>query len=187
MVKIPSDCFQMGSNNGQEDEQPVHRVCITQDYDLGKYEVTQGQWKTIMGSNPSEFKKGDNYPVEKVSWNDIQDFIRKLNAKTGKHYRLPTEAEWEYACRSGGKVQTYCGSNSASSVAWYGEGWDRGHHTVGGKSPNGLGLYDMSGNVTEWVQDWYDENYYKNSPENDPSGPSGGSDRGVRGGSWLSI
>jgi uncharacterized caspase-like protein len=137
LVNIPSGCFQMGSNNGSGREKPIHRVCITQDYDLGQYEVTQGQWKTIMGSNPSEFKKGDNYPVETVSWNDIQDFIRKLNAKTGKHYRLPTEAEWEYACRSGGKNQTYCGSNSAGSVAWYSDNSGYQPHPVGQKRAKG--------------------------------------------------
>jgi formylglycine-generating enzyme required for sulfatase activity len=184
LVKIPAGCFQMGSNNGGDDEKPVHRVCISEDYYLGQYEVTQGQWKAIMGSNPSYFKKGDKHPVESVSWNEVQTFIRKLNAKTGKHYRLPTEAEWEYACRSGCKDQTYCGSNSVGSVAWYGGNSGHKTHPVGQKQANGLGLYDMSGNVWEWVQDRYGGSYYQNSPVNDPSDPSGGSGRGDRGGRW---
>lgn len=175
----------MGSNNGNGDEEPVHKVCITKGYYLGKYEVTQGQWqKIMMGNNPSHFQKGNNHPVEQVSWNDVQTFIKKLNQRTGQNYRLPTEAEWEYACRSGGKDQEYCGGNNLSTYGWYEENWDRGHHPVGQKSPNGLGLYDMSGNVWEWVQDWYGKNYYSNSPMNDPRGPSGGSSRVNRGGSW---
>ncbi|HFB64127.1 MAG TPA: hypothetical protein ENJ60_01180 [Aeromonadales bacterium] len=186
LVKIPQGCFQMGSNNGEGDEKPVHKVCITKPFYLGKYEVTQGQWQAIMGNNPSEFKKGNNHPVENVSWNDVQRFIKKLNTKTGKNYRLPTEAEWEYACRSGGKNQKYCGGDSIDSLGWHDEGWKNGHHAVGGKSPNGLGLYDMSGNVWEWVQDRYGENYYQSSPTNNPTGPSGGSFRGDRGGSWGS-
>lgn len=184
LVKIPKGYFQMGSNDGGSNEKPVHKVCITKPFYMGKYEVTQGQWQAIMGNNPSEFKKGNNHPVEQVSWNDIQTFIRKLNAKTGKNYRLPTEAEWEYACRSGGKNQKYCEGNNVSTYGWYGEGWKNGHHAVGGKSPNGLGLYDMSGNVWEWVQDKYGESYYQSSPTNDPTGPSGGSYRVFRGGSW---
>ncbi len=185
MVKVPSGCFQMGSKNGESNEKPVHKVCITKDYYLGKFEVTQGQWKKIMDSNPSDFKKGDNHPVEQVSWNDVQTFISKLNAKTGKIYRLPTEAEWEYACRSGGKEQTYCGGNNLSTYGWYGEDWNTGHHAVGGKSPNGLGLYDMSGNVWEWVQDWYGKSYYQSSPTKDPAGSSSGSVWVFRGGSWF--
>ncbi len=184
LIKVPSGCFQMGSNKGDFDEKPVHKVCITQDYYLGKYEVTQGQWQAIMGNNPSRFKKGRHHPVEDVSWNDVQTFIRKLNARTGHRYRLPTEAEWEYACRSGGKNQTYCGGNNLSSYGWYGEDWDKGHHSVGGKSPNALGLYDMSGNVYEWVQDWHVYDYYKNSPTDNPMGPADGSSRVARGGNW---
>jgi len=154
LVKIPSGCFQMGSNE-QKVEKPIHRVCITEDYYLGKYEVTQGQWQEIMENNPSRFKKGDNHPVEKISWNDVQKFIRKLNSRTGKNYRLPTEAEWEYACRSGGKKQKFCGGNNASTYAWFDEtlerNWKNGHHSVGGKTPNGLGLYDMTGIVLKGV------------------------------------
>lgn len=186
MVSVPKGCFQMGSNSGENDEKPIHKVCITKDYYLGKYEVTQGQWQKIMGNNRSYFKKGNNYSVEKASWNDIQTFIRKLNNKTGKHYRLPTEAEWEYACRSGGKDQKYCGGNHVDGLAWYNSNSGHTTHPVGQKSPNGLGLYDMSGNVWEWVQDYYGENYYQSSPINDPKGVSSSLYRSLRGGSWNS-
>ena len=154
----------MGSNSnyGGRDEKPVHRVCLTQDYYLGKYEVTQAQWQQVMGNNPAYYK-GSNKPVENVVWDDVQDFIRKLNQQTGLHYRLPTEAEWEYACRSGGEDQKYCGGNNANSVAWYDDRSGSGPRPVGQKQANGLGLYDISGNVWEWVQDRYDGDYYSNS------------------------
>jgi len=140
-------------------------------------------YKTIMGSNPSKFNKGARYPVEQVSWDDAQDFIKRLNSSTGLKYRLPTEAEWEYAARSGGKKERYAGSNSPGSVAWFADNSGKSTHRVGTKSPNGLGLYDMSGNVWEWCQDWYGENYYGNSPVNNPAGPMSGSSRVFRGGS----
>ena len=184
-VTINPGCFQMGSDHGDYDEKPVHRVCITQSYELGKYEVTQAQWKKVMGHNPSRFK-GDHNPVEQVSWNDVQDFIRKLNRQTGGNYRLPTEAEWEYACRSGGQEQEYCGSDSINGIAWYDGNSGNTAHPVGQKRANGLGLYDMSGNVWEWVQDWYESDYYdnNNSSTNNPTGSSSGSSRVSRGGSW---
>ncbi len=185
LIKIPSGCFQMGSNHISPREKPIHRVCITQDFYLGKYEVTQGQWKAIMRRNPSKSKKGDNYPVEQISWDDIQEFIRKLNDRTGKRYRLPTEAEWEYACRSGGKEQEYCGGNNPFAVGWFDQELIKGPYAIGGKKPNGLGLYDMSGNVREWVQDWNGDNYYRSSPVNNPTGPSSGSHRVMRGGVWF--
>jgi len=165
------------------DEQPAHRACVDGFY-MGKYEVTQGEYKTITGSNPSNFKKGDRYPVEEVSWDDVREFIKKLNSSTGKKYRLPTEAEWEYAARSGGKKEKYAGSNSPGSVAWFYDNSGRSTRRVGTKSANGLGLYDMSGNVWEWCRDWYNENYYSKSPVNNPAGPSTGSYRVRRGGSW---
>jgi len=140
-------------------------------------------------SDPSHFK-GDNLPVESVSWNDIQKFLKKLNQQTGKNYRLPTEAEWEYAAR-GGSVEThgrvslqYAGSNNIDEVAWYGDNSGSKTHTVGQKKPNELGLYDMSGNVWEWCNDWHDEKYCKNSPQNNPQGANSGEYRVVRGGSW---
>lgn len=186
-ILVKGGCFQMGDTfgDGESDEKPVHEVCVD-DFYMGKYEVTQGQWKAIMGNNPSYFKDcGDNCPVEQVSWNDIQEFTNKLNQKTGKNYRLPTEAEWEYAAKSGGKNEKYAGSNDIDSVAWYSSNSGSKTHPVGQKQPNGLGIYDMSGNVWEWVQDWYDEKYYKNSPKNNPKGASSGEDRVLRGGSWI--
>jgi formylglycine-generating enzyme required for sulfatase activity len=185
-IYVNSGCFRMGGNNGESDEKPVHRVCISQDYYLGKYEVTQAQWQKVMDNNPSNFK-GSNLPVEKVSWNDVQKFIQALNRKTRGKYRLPTEAEWEYACRGGGKTKLYCGGNNINSVAWIYHNSGGETHPVGQKSPNSLGLYDMSGNVWEWVQDRYSKtNYFKSSPTNNPHGPATGSKRVRRGGSWFS-
>jgi formylglycine-generating enzyme required for sulfatase activity len=180
-VSVQPGCFQMGSNDYSWSK-PVHKVCLNA-YKIGKYEVTQAQWKKVMGNNPSKFK-GSNKPVEQVSWDDVHDFIRQLNQQTGQSYRLPTEAEWEYACRSGGRDQTYCGGNNVGSVAWYDDNSGDKTHPVGQKQANGLGLYDMSGNVLEWVQDGYDGDYYDNSPTNNPKGPDSGSFRVGRGGSW---
>ena len=139
-----------------------------------------------MGSNPSRFK-GANRPVERVSWDDCQTFIRKLNAMTGKTFRLPTEAEWEYAARGGNKSNgyKYSGGNTLGNVAWYGDNSGSGTHDVKTKSPNELGIYDMSGNVWEWCQDWYGKDYYSSSPQSNPQGPSSGSSRVRRGGSWF--
>lgn len=189
-VWVKGDCYQMGSNDGDFDEKPVHEVCVD-DFWMGKYEVTQGQYKVMTkrflwsGGNPSHFKKGDTYPVEQVSWNDVQDYITNLNKKSGKHYRLPTEAEWEYAARSGGKNEKYAGGNNVDAVAWYRSNSGDKTHPVGQKLANGLGLHDMSGNVWEWCQDWYDGSYYSNGPRNNPQGPSIGSSRVSRGGWWL--
>jgi formylglycine-generating enzyme required for sulfatase activity len=155
---------------------------------MGKTEVTQAQWKAIMGSNPSNFK-GDNLPVEQVSWDDVQIFLSKLNAKTGKTYRLPTEAEWEYAAGGGENNRTiFAGINDESSLgnyAWYSANSNNTTHAVGTKQPNQLGLYDMSGNVWEWCSDWYGADYYANSPQTNPKGPSSGSYRVLRVGSWC--
>ncbi|MCK5852387.1 formylglycine-generating enzyme family protein, partial [bacterium] len=149
-------------------------------------EVTQKQWKAVMGSNPSKLK-GDNLTVEIVSWNNIQEFLRKLNAKTGGNFRLPTEAEWEYAARGGSRSANYkySGSNTAGDVAWYSSNSGSKTHTVGQKRGNELGLYDMSGNIWEWCSDWYGSNYYNNSPSNSPTGPKFGSGRVLRGGGWY--
>lgn len=188
-VFVKGGCFQMGDTfgDGGSDEKPVHEVCVD-DFYMGKYEVTQGQWKAVMKKNPSHFKDcGDNCPVEQVSWSDAQDFINKLNQKTVKKYRLPTEAEWEYAARSGGKNEKWAGTRNESKLgdyAWYESNSGSETHAVGQKKPNGLGIYDMCGNVWEWVQDWYDKDYYKNSPKNNPMGPSSGKEKVLRGSSW---
>lgn len=192
MVSVPGGCFQMGDNFNEElyGEKPVHEVCVS-DFQLARYEVTQGQWKAVMGSNTSYFKDcGTDCPVERVSWEDAQEFIEKLNQLTGKTYRLPTEAEWEYAARSGGNKEKYAGENEKSSldrVAWYAQNSGHRTHKVGLKSPNGLGLYDMSGNVWEWCSDWYDKHYYENSPKFNPQGPANGKYRVSRGGEMGTV
>jgi formylglycine-generating enzyme required for sulfatase activity len=185
-VSVPGGCFQMGDSDGYKYEEPKHKVCVD-GFSMGKYEVTQGEWEEVMGDNPSYFQKGSRYPVERVSWNDVQNFIAKLNKQTGKQYRLPTEAEWEYAARSGGQQEKWAGINEESRLkeyAWYNDNSGKTTHEVGTRSPNSLGLYDMSGNVWEWVNDWYGENYYQSSPETNPKGPSSGSNRVDRGGCW---
>jgi formylglycine-generating enzyme len=188
-VLVKGGCFQMGDTfgDGKEDEKPLHEVCVN-DFYLGKYEVTQGQWQEVMGNNPSYFKNcGNNCPVEVVSWNDVQEFISRLNQRPGKRYRLPIEAEWEYAARSGRKGEKWPGAGNEGALeqyAWYAENSDATTHPVGQKNPNGLGLYDMSGNVREWCSDWYGENYYQGSPGKNPAGPGSGSDKVIRGGSW---
>ena len=192
MVYIKGGCFDMGNIFGDEEgeggEKPVHTVCVG-DFYLGKTEVTQKQWVDIIGHNPSKFKSGDR-PVERVSWNSVQDFIKKLNKATGMNYRLPTEAEWEYAARSGGGREKWAGTDKESELdeyAWYYSNSARdGTHAVAGKEPNGLGLYDMMGNVWEWCSDLYDRDYYENSPAKNPEGPSDGSTRILRGGGWKS-
>jgi formylglycine-generating enzyme required for sulfatase activity len=182
MVVIPAGSFDMGSNY-YSDEKPIHHVNIDKAFALGKTEVTQGQWKAVTGSNPSDFKEcGDNCPVENVSWNDAQEFINKLNNKSGKQYRLPSEAEWEYACR-GGRQQRYCGSDDIDSVAWYSTKSDRKTHPVEGKSANDFGLYDMSGNVWEWVQDGYHDSY-QGAPTDGSVWEGKDTVRVLRGGSW---
>ncbi len=192
MVFVQGGSFIMGATSEQKhdaksDESPEHLVFVG-DFYIGKYEVTQAQWKAVMGGNPSNFK-GDNRPVEQVSWDDVQEFIRKLNAQTGKTFRLPTEAEWEYAARGGSKSQgyKYAGSNALGNVAWYTDNSGSRTHPVGTKQPNELGLYDMSGNVWEWCSDWYGSSYYGSSPSSNPRGPSLGSGRVLRGGGWFNL
>ncbi|SLM27490.1 conserved exported hypothetical protein [Desulfamplus magnetovallimortis] len=185
-VWVPGGCYMMGSNSGESDEKPVHEVCLD-GFWMGKYEVTQGQWQKIMGNNPSSFRKGDDYPVETVSWNDAQQFISKLNSAGAKIFSLPTEAQWEYAARSGGKNQEYSGSNSIDSVAWYGSNSGGSTHRVGTKAANGLGIYDMSGNVWEWCQDIYAKDAYSKHVRNNPIYAESGSNRVFRGGSWINV
>ena len=190
MVKVEAGGFKMGSKQKPElgdffrTDYPSHRVTLTNNYYIGKYEVTQELWQVVMDSVPSQFK-GDNLPVEWVSWDDCQDFISKLNAMTGKHFRLPTEAEWEYAARGGKKSRgyRYSGSNILDNVAWYHDNSGSKTHAVGAKQPNELGIYDMTGNVEEWCQDG--ERRYDGSHQTNPVGNSF-LRRMYRGGSWYS-
>ncbi len=196
MIYVPGGTFQMGSNDGWDNEKPIHSVTLN-DFYIGETQVTQGLWKAVMGNNPSYFQKGDNYPVEQVSWNDIvNNFLPELNRTTGKNFCLPTEAQWEYAARGGNKSKgyKYSGSNNLADVAWYGY-YDKDDKNrtitepttmpVAKKKPNELGIYDMSGNVWEWCQDWFKKDYYRESPSTDPQGSSSGSSRVLRGGSWI--
>ena len=187
MVFVEGGTFQMGSDTFSNREKPTHTVTLDSFY-IGKYPVTQKQWRNIMGNNPARFKDCDDCPIELVSWNDVQDFLKKLNGKTGKEYRLPTEAEWEFAARGGTKTKKYIysGSNDSHEVAWHNENAGSKTHPVGQKKPNDLGIYDMSGNVWEWCNDWYDDDYYQKSPVLNPQGPEKGDDRVVRGGFFLS-
>lgn len=187
MVYVSGGTFTMGATSEQgseayDNEKPTHSVTLSSYY-ICKYEVTQALWRAVMGSNPSYFK-GDNLPVERVSWNDCQTFINRLNSYTGRNFRLPTEAEWEFAARGGNysRHYKYSGSNYIGDVAWYGGNSGSSTHPVGTKQPNELGLYDMSGNVWEWCSDWYGS--YSSYSQNDPTGPNSGSSRVLRGGSW---
>jgi formylglycine-generating enzyme required for sulfatase activity len=189
-VLIPAGSFVMGADKNFDDagdnETPQHRVSISKPFYLGKFEVTQAQWTAVMGNNPSNFK-GRSNPVEMVSWNDVQAFISLLNKREGhSRYRLPTEAEWEYSARAGttGAYSFGDDADSLGGYAWYDDNSGNKTHPVGQKAPNPWGLYDMHGNVWEWVQDWYGDRYYSSSPGSDPKGPSSGSNRVKRGGCW---
>ena len=197
MVAVEGGTFTMGATSEQGSdaydwEKPTHSVTLSS-YSIGETEVTQALWQAVMGQKPtsdgsqwsSTYGLGGNYPAYYVSWNDCQDFIRRLNALTGENFRLPTEAEWEYAARGGNKSRgyKYAGSNTIDNVAWYGDNSGSQTHNVATKSPNELGLYDMSGNVWEWCQDWYGD--YSSGSQTNPTGPSSGSIRVYRGGSWL--
>ena len=190
MVEVRGGTFTMGATSEQgsdaeSDEKPAHNVTL-RDYYIGKTEVTQALWEAVMGNNPSWFK-GENQPVEMISWNDCKEFISKLNSLTGKRFRMPTEAEWEYAARGGSKSRgyKYSGSNTLDDVAWYSGISDYETHEVGTKSPNELGLYDMSGNVSEWCSDWYGD--YSSAFQTNPKGPDSGARRAIRGGGWFNF
>jgi len=206
MVYVKGGTFMMGATEEQESdaenvEKPAHQVTLS-DYYIGKFLVTQGVWKAVMGSNPSTSQKGDNYPVESISWNSIQTFLTKLSQQTGRKYTLPTEAQWEYAARGGSggdkfvyawcgggvvafsgtlarEATKYSGSNNIDEVAWYVGNSGGTTHPVGMKKPNALGIYDMSGNVLEWCSDWFGS--YSSRAQTNPTGPSSGSLRIVRG------
>lgn len=213
-VLVKGGCFQMGSNEGRDTEKPVHEVCVD-DFSLGKTEVTVGQFRKFVDAtgyrteaeqgdgcyvwNGSIWRKDrryswrnlgfiqkDSHPVACVSWNDAKAFIDWSANKSGKVVRFPTEAEWEYAARSGGKEEQYAGGDKVDAVAWYNSNSGNNTHPVGLKEANGLGLYDMSGNVWEWTGDWYGARYYEESQKNNPRGPSEGYDRVSRGGCWNS-
>jgi formylglycine-generating enzyme required for sulfatase activity len=182
-VRVQPGEFTMGSELGEANERPQHRVRITKVFELGKYEVTQAQWEAVMKENPSQFRERD-LPVDSVSWNSAHEFVTRLNAMDpAHHYRLPTEAEWEYAARSG-TTGDFAGDLDA--MGWYYSNSDSRTHTVGGKQPNAWGLYDMHGNVWEWCQDWYAANAYSTSAAADPQGPEDGATKVLRGGSWGS-
>ncbi len=195
MVEVEGGTFTMGATAEQgsdgydseayDSEKPVHQVTLSS-YSIGQTEVTQELWLAVMGSNPSRFTGNLQRPVECVSWDDCQTFITKLNQLTGKSFRLPTEAEWEYAARGGNRSQgyKYAGSNNSDEVAWY---FDNGFetHSVATKASNELGLYDMSGNVWEWCQDW--DGSYSSDAQTNPTGPASGSHRMCRGGSWCNL
>lgn len=190
MVRVDGGTFTMGATSEQgsdayKDEKPAHQVTLST-YSIGETEVTQALWQAVMGKNPSKYK-GDNHPVEKVSWKDCQEFVEKLNSLTGKFFRLPTEAEWEFAARGGNKSRgyQYSGSNNINDVAWYDDNSLKVTHDVKSKQPNELGLYDMSGNVWEWCQDRYSS--YSSDSQTNPTGPERGSYRMSRGGSWYYI
>jgi formylglycine-generating enzyme required for sulfatase activity len=192
-VRVPAGAFFMGAQGyeeGSSKEKPRHKVRITKPFYLGKYEVTQKQWLAVMGTeHPSNFSSPSR-PVDEVSWNGVQAFLQKLNEIEKKgFYRLPTEAEWEYAARSGSDTSYCFGENSEENPlkhhAWYELNANKRSHPVGMLQPNAWGLYDMHGNVAEWVQDFYDKNYYAISPKEDPQGPETGRKRVVRGGSWI--
>ncbi|MBO4582145.1 MAG: SUMF1/EgtB/PvdO family nonheme iron enzyme [Bacteroidales bacterium] len=192
MIKVEGGTFMMGATPEQggdvnSDEKPVHEVTLESFY-IGKYLVTQALWNEIMDFNPSHFS-GEDLPVEQVNWYSCQQFVQKLSERTGKVFRLPTEAEWEFAARGGVKSEgfKYSGSNNINEVAWHDEDWDRGStHPVGTKAPNELGIYDMSGNVREWCQDWYANAYSAAAPLNMENNPAVKVNKVLRGGGWLS-
>lgn len=187
MVYVSGGTFTMGGGTSEQGSEAYGSEKPTlSSYYICKYEVTQALWRDIMGNNPSYFK-GDNLPVEQVSWNDCQTFINRLNSYTGRNFRLTTEAEWEFAARGGNysRHYKYSGSNYISDVAWYNDNSGNRTHPVGTKQANELGLYDMIGNVYEWCSDWYGS--YSSYSQTDPTGPSSGSCRVHRGGSWRTF
>lgn len=199
MIRVEGGTFQMGSNEGEIDEKPVHSVNLSSYY-IAECEITQAQWRKVMGTTVYQQRDkagagwsmcgvGSSYPMYYVSWEEAQEFCRRLSQRTGRKYALPTEAQWEYAAR-GGKYSRGCsfsGNYAIAKVAWCEDNSLNQAHPVKQKQPNELGLYDMSGNVREWCRDWYGGSYYSSSPQNNPTGPSSGNDRVLRGGSWNDL
>ncbi|MBF0272603.1 MAG: formylglycine-generating enzyme family protein [Magnetococcales bacterium] len=185
LTRIAGGCFIMGDNQGKPHERPAHNVCLD-DFWLATHETTQEQWQRIMETLPGQTVPGAGLPVENVTWNDVERFIQRLNSKGQGHFRLPTEAEWEYACRNRGQSLRYCGTNDDPTPYSWHQGSGVTLHPVGERLANGLGLHDMNGNVWEWVGDWYDENAYQNTSSNNPTGPESGTSKVFRGGGVLS-
>jgi len=189
-IWVPGGCFLMGCGGWSEEcaksELPVHEVCVS-GFWMGKYEVTQGQWKKIMGFNPAGFQTVDSFPVEMVSWQNAKDYAGKFGSLTASkiNFRLPTESEWEFACRSGGHPELYSGGRDLNSLGWFDANSSGVSHLVGGMAPNGLGIFDMSGNIWEWCEDIYDPLAYAKHPRNNPLWQKGGSERVIRGGCWY--
>jgi formylglycine-generating enzyme required for sulfatase activity len=189
-VWMQGGCYLMGSRSNEPgrkpDESPEHEVCLN-GFWIGKYEVTQSQWKKVVGGNPAFFGNKPGCPIESVSWDNVQVFIKKLNKMTGgKHtFRLPTEAEWEYACKNGGTGMRFCGVDQLGWIAWHKENCNWKTHPVGKKMPNKAGLFDMSGNVSEWVADTYSADAYRKHAGKNPVYEGSGQDRVTRGGSWT--
>lgn len=184
-VFVPAGCFDMGSNAGSADEQPVHQVCLDEGLWLGQTEVSQAQYLTVVGGNPSMFSDDDSHPVESISWREATEMAAKLSAQTGDRYRLPSESEWAYACTAGGKHSLYCGDAALEAQAWYLENSDDSTQPVGELEANAWGLLDMTGNVREWVQDCWNDSY-QDAPNDGSAWVSGDCEhRVVRGGSWT--
>jgi formylglycine-generating enzyme required for sulfatase activity len=188
LVHVAGGCFAMGAADDDCDatpeERPVHEACVDP-FSIGKYEVTRGQWMSVMGgvAPPSPTCSGERCPISGVSWDEVQEFVRRLNAVSGSgRFRLPTEAEWEFAARSGGRAETLPGGRFPGRHAWHADNSGGVNHPVGTRAPNGLGLHDMAGNVWELTSDWYDPAFYASSPRDNPSGPAAGEDHVVRGG-----
>ncbi|HIJ85245.1 MAG TPA: SUMF1/EgtB/PvdO family nonheme iron enzyme [Magnetococcales bacterium] len=182
---IPGGCFSMGSEQESENENPVHEVCLDSFW-MGVHEITQKQWRQVLNWLPEQSVLDDRFPVGNVSWQGVDEFLQAINKRSGIHFRLPTEAQWEYACTGGGLDKFYCGEGAVQELGWVEENSDHRPHAPGELVSNRFGLYDMTGNLWEWVADWYGADYYRHSPQRNPTGPASGTSRVFRGGGWLS-